>query len=291
MIISASYRSDIPAFYAKWFKRRLDEGYALVTNPYSGKAHQVSLRPDRASAFVFWTRNPGPFLEVLDRLAEDGRPFYLQFTITGYPRALENSVIDWKHSLRLFTEVARRFGPQAAVWRYDPLIDSSLTPVIWHRQQFARLAEALAASTNEVVLSVAQIYAKTNRNLTKSARRQGFSWRDPSDREKQDLLQGLAEIALANDLAPRLCAQPHLLAPPLQAARCVDLERLSRIAGRPILGRTKGNREGCFCAESRDIGAYDSCPHGCVYCYAVRKPEIAKQRYRQHDPDHAAIAL
>ena len=290
MIISASYRSDIPAFYAKWFERRLNEGYAMVANPYSGKTHHVSLRPDHVSGFVFWTRNPGPFLKVLDRLAEEDRPFYLQFTVTGYPRALENSVIDWQRSLRLFTEVARRFGPESAVWRYDPLIDTSLTPAAWHRQQFTRLAEALTASTNEVVLSFAQIYAKTNRNLTESSKRHGFFWHDPGDCEKQDLLQGLAEIALANDLTPRLCAQPHLQRPPLQAARCIDLERLSRIAGRPIPGRIKGNREGCLCAESRDIGAYDSCPHGCVYCYAVRKPEIAKQRYRRHDPNHASLA-
>ena len=102
--------------------------------------------------------------------------------------------------------------------------------------------------------------------------------------------RGLAEtldnrtVAAEHGLKASLCSQESLLAPGLQAARCVDAERLSRVAGRAIAARTKGNRPGCLCAESRDIGAYDSCPHGCVYCYAVRSPDLAKRNHRRHDP-------
>jgi DNA repair photolyase len=51
-----------------------------------------------------------------------------------------------------------------------------------------------------------------------------------------------------------------------------------------LAARQKGNRPGCLCAESRDIGAYDSCPHGCAYCYAVRHRDRALTNYRNHDP-------
>ncbi|MFQ6017968.1 MAG: DUF1848 family protein, partial [Kiloniellaceae bacterium] len=94
----------------------------------------------------------------------------------------------------------------------------------------------------------------------------------------------LAEIAGDFGMTASLCAQPELLGPGLEPARCIDAARLSAVAGRSIPARTRGNRPGCLCAESRDIGAYDSCPHGCVYCYAVRRQALAKRRYRTHDP-------
>ena len=88
-------------------------------------------------------------------------------------------------------------------------------------------------------------------------------------------------------MALTLCTQPALaaLVPGIAApARCIDAGRLGDVAGRPVAAPVKGNRPGCLCAESRDIGAYDSCPHGCVYCYAVRRPEAAKRNHRRHDP-------
>ena len=104
------------------------------------------------------------------------------------------------------------------------------------------------------------------------------------------MLQDLGEIAQDAGLAASLCAQPELLGPSLGEARCIDAARLSDLAGRPVAAETKGNRPGCRCARAQDVGAYDTCPHGCVYCYAVRRPEIAKRRYQAHEPDSAFLA-
>ena len=104
------------------------------------------------------------------------------------------------------------------------------------------------------------------------------------------MLQDLGEIARDAGLAASLCAQPELLGPGLGEARCIDAARLSDLAGRPVAAETKGNRPGCRCARAQDIGAYDTCPHGCVYCYAVRRPEIAKRRYQAHEPASAFLA-
>ena len=92
MIVSASYRTDIPAFYARWFRRRLEAGLCLVANPYGGGTHEVSLRPGEVDGFVFWTRNIKPLLPELDAVRRIA-PFVVQFTVTGYPRALDASVI------------------------------------------------------------------------------------------------------------------------------------------------------------------------------------------------------
>jgi len=198
--------------------------------------------------------------------------------------ALEGALAAPAAALAEIRGLARRYGPRAVVWRYDPVLLSSLTPPAWHRATFARLAAALAGACDEAVLSFAQIYAKTRNNTDRAAARHGFAWRDPETEEKRALLVELAGLAAEHGLTARLCAQPELVAPALAPAACIDARRLSDLAGRDIAARRKGNRPGCLCAESRDIGAYDSCPHGCVYCYAVRRPELAKQRFRGHDP-------
>ena len=82
-----------------------------------------------------------------------------------------------------------------------------------------------------------------------------------------------------------LCTEPELASVAAQPARCIDAERLSDIAGRAILAREKGNRPGCLCAESRDIGAYDTCAQGCVYCYAVESHDRAARRIKAQDPE------
>jgi hypothetical protein len=282
MIVSASYRTDIPAFYGDWFMRRREAGACRVPNPYGGQIHEIPLDREAVDGYVFWTRNPGPFRAALSEVAARGFAFMVQVTVTGYPRQLEASVLAPERVIGLIEELAGDYGPRVAVWRYDPLLITSLTPPDWHRRNFTELARAIAGAVDEVVFSFAQIYAKTRRNLNRAAARQGFAWHDPPEADKRALLAELGEIARGLGLRPTLCAQPALLSPGLGPARCIDAGRLSALAGRAIGARTKGNRPGCLCAESRDIGAYDSCPHGCVYCYAVRNPGLAKRAYRAH---------
>ena len=284
MIVSASFRTDIPAYYGDWFARRLDAGFARVVNPYGGAPATVRLDPAHAAGFVFWTRNAAPFVPVLERLRHEGRPFYLSFTITGYPRALEPGVLATARAIAQFRALADRFGPRACVWRYDPIVDCSVTPPAFHRRMFAKLADKLAGATDEVVVSFAQIYAKTRRNLAAAAREHDFVWRDPDDDAKKALLADLVAIAQSRGLRLALCAQPHLLVPGAEPAACVDAARLGAVAGHAIKARRKGNRPGCACFESRDIGAYDTCAQGCVYCYAVSSRRAAQTRLKRHDP-------
>jgi hypothetical protein len=285
MIVSASYRTDIPAFYAPWFLKRLAAGFCRVANPYGGADAEVSLRPGAVDGFVLWTRNIAPLAPHLEQVRARA-PFVVQFTATGYPRALEGSVIDWERAAGQITALARDWGRRAVVWRYDPIVVSSLTPPAWHLANFARLAAALAGATDEVIVSFAAIYRKTRRNLDAAAlAAPGFAWEDPAPEAKRDLLYRLATLAAERGMRLTLCTQPALLMPGIGEARCVDADRLSDVAQVPIAAPEKGNRPGCRCARSRDIGAYDSCPHGCVYCYAVSKRDRAVQRYRAHDPE------
>ena len=284
MIISASYKTDIPTFYGEWFGNRLDAGYCKMVNPYNRKAYRVSLEPDDVDGFVFWTKNAGPFLGKLAVISERGYPFIVQYTINEYPRALEFSVVDSPRSVEHMRVIAETYGPAVGVWRYDPILVSSDTPIDFHRRNFSNLARSLEGYTDEVVVSFAQVYRKTLRNLNWAADEFGFSWEDPPDETKFKLASELAAIALAHGIRLRMCSQDKYLAEGVTPARCIDSERLSRVAGRSIDGTIRGNRPDCACHASKDIGEYDTCPHGCVYCYAVLNRNLAKERYRQHDP-------
>lgn len=283
MIVSASYRTDIPAFYADWFLRRLRAGYCRVANPYGGGARDVSLAADAVDGFVLWTRNMAPLMPHLGAVRRVA-PFIVQFTLTGYPRVLEASVINADEAVEQLRELRRRFGARVAVWRYDPVVFAAELDAAAHAAQFSVLARLLKGTVDEVVLSVMHPYRKTRRNLERAARRHGFLWRDPPAEEKQHLLRGLAAIARDEGLAPTLCSQPELLGPGLGEARCIDAERLADVAQHPLAAPTGGNRPGCRCAQSRDIGAYDTCPHGCVYCYAVADRDRAVANFKKHDP-------
>jgi hypothetical protein len=284
MIISASYKTDIPTFYGEWFMRRLRAGYCRMVNPYGRQIYQVSLRREDVSGIVFWTKNVAPFLRHLPEVRDRGFPFVLQHTINGYPRALETSVVDANRAVESLRKVRDRFGPRVVVWRYDTIVISSLTPLDFHVENFSYLAEALRGITDEAVISFAHFYRKTKRNMDISAREVGFQWRDPSLEEKHFLVNKLLDLARDNGMRLSICSQPDYLVEGSVEAQCIDAQRLEDIAGRPIVSRVKGNRKACGCFESRDIGEYDTCPHGCVYCYAVQNREFALARFRMHDP-------
>jgi len=285
MIISASYRTDIPAFYGDWLMNRLRAGFCRVQNPYSGQISHVGLGPGDIDGLVLWTKNIGPFLRHLPALAARGLPFVVQHSITGYPRELERATPPIDRVLDSAAHLVNAHGPRALVWRYDPILLSSLTPASFHLDNFGRLCESLRGLCDEVTVSFLQVYAKSRRHLDEAAARHGFDWRDPPLNDKRALLSSLAPIAQANGMKLSVCAQSELLVPGSIAARCVDARRLSDIAGHPLRAKARGNRAGCGCAESRDIGAYDTCPHGCAYCYAVQNPDTARRRFQSHNPE------
>ena len=126
MIISASRRTDIPAFYSRWFYRRLEEGFVVTRNPFNAnQLTKIRLDADVVDAIVLWTKNPAPMLGRLDELDARGIPYYFQFTITPNGRDLEPRLPTDKAVLvETFRELARRLGPERVIWRYDPILFS-----------------------------------------------------------------------------------------------------------------------------------------------------------------------
>src|SRR5262249_16599551 len=161
---------DIPAFYAQWFASRLRAGFCRMVNPYNPRQHRrVSLARQDVDGFVFWTKNLGPFVDVLQEVNDAGYPFLIQYTINGYPRALESRVVRPERSVEHMHQIATRYGPRVAVWRYDTIIFSSLTPPEFHRENFAQLISSIRGATDEVVVSFMQVYKKTRMSMARAA--------------------------------------------------------------------------------------------------------------------------
>ena len=277
-VISASRRTDIPAWYGGWFRKRLEAGRASYRNPFSRQVHTVSLDPEDVAAFVFWTRDASPFLSVLDLVDDREIPYYFQYTLTGYSRTIEKYV-SYEKSLGGLLTLAERIGPDRVVWRYDPILFTGERTARRHRENFDRIARALAGSVRTVTVSFLDRYWKVERRAAES----GLAIVDPEPGNAARLLVQLGEIAGEKGIRLNTCCEEDVRPASISRGACVDAERLRSIIAddqwRPKPGRT---REGCACAASRDIGAYDTCLFGCVYCYAVGSHERALRNAAAH---------
>jgi len=289
-IISASRRSDIPAFYSRWLLRRLEEGYCEWIHPFTGRLERVSLRPEDCLAIVLWTRNPAPLLPALPDLLSSGHLPCFHFTLTGYPRPLESHNPELPLSLARLRELAERLGPESVIWRYDPIVVSSRTPVAFHLEQFASIARGLEGTIRRVYFSFVDDYGKTRQSFERLHREHGIRFTEPGAQERKNLVQRLRDVAARHGMTLHACCEDELVGEGVEKGRCIDLAWIRRL--RPEVRerpKRRATRAQCGCTESVDIGAYDTCAFGCCYCYATRSREAALARLREHDPDDTLL--
>lgn len=279
MIISASRRTDVPGFYSEWLEKRLAAGHVLVRNPFnSAQVGRVSLAPEVVDGIVLWTKNPIPMLGRMGML--DRHSWYMQYTLNAYGRGVERRLPDMADRIEAFRRLSRDFGAARMVWRYDPLFFGPEHTVEWHAEAFSRLAGQLAGCTDTVCTSFMHMYAKTRRNTA------GLKIHPGEPAQQLEVLGRMRMTAARNGMELRLCATPDIQeASGVPHAVCVDAARLSRISGVQLKEiRDPGQRKDCRCAPSVDIGAYDTCGHGCAYCYAAVTDRRACGGLAAHDP-------
>ena len=274
LIVSASRATDIPAFYSNWFFNRLDKGYVRWRNPYNGKDSYVSF--DNTKFIVFWSKNPAPLLQFLPILKQKGIGCYVQYTLNDYnAEGLEPNVTPLSGRIETFKRLVDELGLGSVVWRFDPLI---LTDRI---------------SAEDLLFSFADIssYRKVGRNLSEA----GINYHEWSEDEMIDFARRLADMNLGLELAT--CAEKIDLSEfGISHNRCIDPELICRLSPElePLIRNSKtdkGQRSLCGCITSKDIGTYNTCPHGCAYCYANTSPVSARLNYLRHqqNPDNDSI--
>jgi len=283
VIVSASRRTDIPAFHGEWFFDRLRAGHLKWANPFSGTAQYVSLAKTRA--IVFWTKNPNPILPYLAELDRRGLGYYFQFTLNDYDaERLEPGVPPLTERVETFVKLSRRIGREKMIWRFDPLLLAEGLTVDRLVERVEWIGEQLHPYTDKLVIAFADIerYAKVRGRL----RRLGRGCRELSTDEMRVFAEKLLATTRSWGLTIATCAEAIDLEDlGIEKNRCIDDRLLARLfpedeellcflgpeATRHLV-KDKGQRKECGCIVSKDIGAYDTCPHLCRYCYATSSP-------------------
>jgi len=277
-IISASRRTDLPAAHADWLYRRFREEFVLVRNPMNPRAVQrVSLRPEDVDGIVFWSKNPRPMIARLGEL--EAYVYYFQYTLTAYGRDAEAYLPSHEERIETFRELAERIGAERVVWRYDPILVTEQYSPGWHVEAFQRLAEALRGYSRRVTISFVDTYARNRKRLAE------LGVLPVEMQEMRDLARRLSDIARENGMETAACCEAIDFSDcGVGRAKCVDAELLGRIGGVPLRAvKDPNQREHCGCAPSVDIGAYNTCPNGCAYCYANYSPALLRANLAQCD--------
>ncbi len=290
LIVSASRATDIPAFYTDWLMYRLQAGYCAWRNPWSGVCQYVSFNATRF--IVFWSKNPAPLLERIDEL---NVPCYIQYTLNDYEEeGLEPGVPKLQQRIATFHKLVEKLGAGSVLWRFDPLILTDKTDISELLEKIRRLSSHLEDYTDRLVFSFADIavYRKVSRNLQIA----GINYQEWSEPKMQEFAKGLASLHLPMRLMT--CAETVDLSPyGIEHSRCIDPGLIAlRSPDDPVLqaylwgaGKDKGQRAACGCIGAKDIGAYTTCPHGCLYCYANTSSRAAQTAYAQHNPNSETL--
>lgn len=277
MILSVSRRTDIPAFYSEWFFNRLREGFVDVRNPMN--IHQISrvkITPDVIDCIVFWTKNPKAMLARLDEL--NGYNYYFQLTLNPYDKRIESNVPKKNVIISAFKELSSKIGNNRVIWRYDPILLTDTIDVNYHIHYFEELAKMLTGFTKRCVISFVDLYKKTSTNT------KHINLRELNMDEISRIAEAFSNIAKRYELKLVTCAENVDLSNfGIDHGYCIDPELIAQICGYNLdVKKDKNQRKECGCVESVDIGAYNTCCHGCAYCYANFNSEKVRQQSGLH---------
>jgi len=276
MIISASRRTDIPSYYSEWLYNRIKEKFVYVRNPFN--THQISkinLDPELIDCIVFWSKNPKPMIDNLDLLKN--YKYYFQFTLTPYEQDVEAGLPSKFEIIETFKRLSDIIGPQKVIWRYDPILINNKYNTAYHIDKFEKLAGILKGYTEKVTISFIDFYKKITENI------KFLEIIEISTEEKNIIAQKFSEIARNNNFSIDTCAEDIDLSQyGITHARCIDDRLISKITGNNFqIEKDKNQRLECGCVRSIDIGEYNSCSNGCVYCYA-NYSDIVKKNMKKH---------
>ena len=277
MIINASARTDIPAFFSEWFFHRLKEGYVYVRNPYyPTQITKYLLNPDVVDSIIFCTKNPHPMLSRLSEL-KDYHPYFF-VTITPYGKDIEPLVPPYLDVINDIHILSQQLGSQSVGIRYDPIFIDSHYTIEKHIQAFDEITKQLEGYVHECIISFIDLYAKTKKNFP--------NIQEVSLDNQRLIAKAFAKIATHRGIHMRTCAESFDLSEyGITHEGCINQQLLKNVIGYSLKDRkVQPLRQHCSCYPSRDIGEYNTCLHGCLYCYANEDKQKVINNYRRHDP-------
>ena len=263
MIISISRRTDIPAFHTEWLLNRIKAGYAYVRNPMNPhQVSKVSLKPEDVSCMVFWTKNPMPLLKKIEKLSD--YKYYFQFTLNAYGQSVEKNLPDQETLIATFKQLSKQIGKDKVIWRYDPILLNQDMNLAYHIEHFKTLASELKNYTERCIISFLDVYPKISKRL-----RQNHVVGLTED-EILYIAEHFSSICNTYGIKLQTCSEAvDLSMYNIKHGKCIDDELICKLFDyNGQVAKDKNQRAACGCVKSIDIGAYNTCYHNCVYCYA-----------------------
>ena len=284
MILSVSRRTDIPAFFSEWFFNRIKKGFVLVRNPMN--IHQISritIKPDVVDCIVFWTKNPERLIRNLKLIEK--YCYYFQYTITGYGQKLEPNVPKIDKSIEYFRSLSKIIGSNKVIWRYDPIILTDTHNIKFHFKHFKYIADRLSGYTSKCVISFIDYYKNIIKNMAH------INYNIINKAQMKELAYHFNNVGKKNNINILTCAEEiDLESIGIRHGKCIDDKLIQEISGFKFnIDKDKNQRQECGCVASIDIGAYNTCSHGCLYCYANYNINQVKRNIFLHDKNSDLI--
>lgn len=278
MILNTGARTDIAQYYSEWLLKRFEEGFVYSRNPlFPHKVTRYALSPDTIDLVLFCSKNYAPLLPRLHEITDKYRT-YFHYTITAYGKDIEPGVPSIDESIETLIALSRQVGKEKIAWRYDPVLYTDTYTLAAHAETFAHIASRLAPYIDRCIFSFVELYKKLRINMPEI--------RPFSENDTLSLAQTIGKLAARYGIRVQTCGtNGDYTQYGIEKSGCATLEILGKANGCEFKDvKHKGLREGCHCVESRDIGAYDTCPNGCKYCYANQSPQKARENYARHNP-------
>lgn len=284
MILNTGGRTDTVQYYSNWLLKRFREGFVYSRNPfYPNKVTKYELSPEKIDCVVFCSKNYAP---ILDRLNEITDRFntYFYYTITAYGKDIEPGVPDIQKSIETLLKLEQIAGLKRIAWRYDPVLLTEKYTIDYHLKTFDYMADRLSGHIDRCIFSFVEMYKKLEHNMPEILLL--------TNKDKEILAEGLGNIAKKNGIYLQTCAEAQNFEKyGIHKSGCMTLDILGRandVKFRKL--KHKGMRKNCNCIESRDIGAYDTCPNGCRYCYANSTPKKALENFKMHNENSPILS-
>ena len=278
MILNTGSRTDIPAFYSTWFYNRVKKGYVCTRNPYNPKqVRRYQINPDVVDILSFCTKNPGPMLKGIHEL-DAYRQFWF-VTLTPYGKDIEPNVPDKHLIITEIQQLSKIAGKQAVGWRYDPIFINQKYSIDYHLRAFQTICDQLQGYISFCVISFIDLYAKTKKNFP--------DVQEVSPAQQAFLAKRMSAIASAHGIPIRACCEsPSLQKYGIITDGCMTKQVLEAATGcQLIVPKKSAARAQCTCLLGDDIGMYNTCGHGCLYCYANYDNNTVRSNMKKHDPD------
>jgi hypothetical protein len=244
---------------------------------------KINLDPDVVDCIVFWSKNPKPLLDKSRFFSEYA--CYFQFTLNPYETDIETGLPPKKEIIETFKKLSDKIGPRRVIWRYDPVLLNEKYTAAYHIDRFNELACQLKNYTEKVTFSFIDFYKKITENI------KTHCITEITTEQKNTLAENFSKAAKENALVIDTCAEDIDLSRfNIEHARCIDDRLIAKITGCNLTAiKDKNQRVECGCVESIDIGEYNSCLNGCVYCYANSSQGIVTDNYKKHNQSSALL--